>query len=176
MKTNTQKRWILVVAVWGCALLLGFRNSSTIDDAEDAKHRKIAFEQERLYVESHADQINAVLQQYRSARQPIEALNIGLFELGKQLENDAMRFNLQKFQFDSQTAENEQVLFSVSLTGTLYDVLNWIAYTETAYPYIQIRKVNFSLEPNGTQALFSFDLLYRYHLTSAPIPGTTNES
>ena len=176
MKTNTLKRWIIVIAIWGGVVFLSFWNSGMIDDTVDAKQMKISVEQERLYVETHTDQINAALQQYRSIRQTVEALNLGLFELEKQLKHNATRFDLQQFRFDKQMAENGQVLISVFLTGSIDNALNWIALTEKECPHIQIRKVSLSLDQKREQALFSFDLLYRYRLASTPITGSANES
>jgi hypothetical protein len=166
MKNPLKIRWIILGFIWATALLLTYGNQTMIQNINEERERFELRHITAAFVQKNRHQINAILNNMNTYRQPVESIQIGCLALKTQLRSLAAAHNLMVLALGSDTeqAGSGTVPIHLSFVGTYTDALEWLAALERDCAYAPAVKVKVQQTPDQLIPQFEIRIQYQFKL------------
>ena len=164
MTDPVNKKWILVILVWIGALILTSSNMMKLNQIKEKTEKKDFLQTDVRFLNSHAEDIRQIMQQYEALSHTVETPALGLLKVENELFMLAAKNKLTTVKVKSQPKQAGDGAAPITFLceGHLKGMLSLLKTLRRDYLYLPVMKINIRIEDPSEPAKYQISLRYRY--------------
>lgn len=172
MKTNLTLRWIIICLIWTGAVALTLWNNNRIAVIMTEIEKQEIFQKDNQFWQYNAENISKLLAKKDSLVLPIESIKLGLLSVENSLTLLALKYRFSEVRMENIPGKTDDsgMLLRLYFEGSFEGILSWIETLQNELPYLSVKNVSIKTDPFSKQAMFQFQLNFRYRIHNSVNP------